>query len=67
MEKWFTLHDVNAAIAQRTGQFIKHYKFSHGIDDFDAVIAATAEHFELKLATLNLKHFPMFPQLKPAY
>jgi len=32
-----------------------------------AYIAATAEHHGLKLATLNVKHFPMFPKLKRAY
>ena len=33
----------------------------------DAIIAATAEHHGLRLATLNVKHFPMFPKLKRAY
>ena len=40
---------------------------SHGIDIPDAIIAATAEHHGLRLATLNVKHFPMFPKLKRAY
>jgi predicted nucleic acid-binding protein len=40
---------------------------SHGIDIPDAIIAATAEHHGLKLATLNVRHFPMFRKLKPAY
>jgi predicted nucleic acid-binding protein len=40
---------------------------SHGLDDVDAIIAATAEHHGLRLATLNVKHFPMFPKLKRAY
>ena len=40
---------------------------SHGIDIPDAIIAATAEHHGLRLATLNTKHFPMFPKIKRAY
>ncbi len=40
---------------------------SHGLDDIDALIAATAEHHGLRLATLNVKHFPMFPKLRRAY
>ena len=36
-------------------------------DAVDAIIAATAEHHGLRLATLNVKHFPMFPKLKRAY
>lgn len=64
---WITFHEVDRSIAERAGQLIKHYKSSHGIDDFDALIAATAEHHGLALATLNVKHFPMFPKLKAAY
>jgi predicted nucleic acid-binding protein len=58
---------VTADIARRAGEWLKHYRGSHGVDDFDAIIAATAEQHGLKLATLNLKHFPMFPKLKAAY
>jgi predicted nucleic acid-binding protein len=46
---------------------MRHFHRSYGIDIPDAIIAATAEHHGLELATLNLKHFPMFPRLKPAY
>jgi len=58
---------VDATIAWRAGEHCKHFKAAHGLDDLDAIIAATAEHHELDLATLNVKHFPMFPRLKPAY
>jgi predicted nucleic acid-binding protein len=58
---------VDTGIAKRAGQFIKHYQASHGLDDLDALIAATAEEHKLELATLNVKHFPMFPKLKRAY
>lgn len=54
-------------IAMRAGQWIRHYRGSHGLDVADAIIAATAEHQNLPLATLNLKHFPMFPKLKRPY
>ena len=55
------------AIAARAGVFVRLYGGSHSIDDPDAIIAATAEHHGLRLATLNVKHFPMFPKLKRAY
>jgi predicted nucleic acid-binding protein len=58
---------VNHEIAQRAGGFVRHYRASHSVELSDALIAATAEHHELKLATLNTKHFPMFPKLKRAY
>ena len=58
---------VTQDIAKRAGIFVRLYEASHGIDIPDAIIAATAEHHGLKLATLNVKHFPMFPKLKRAY
>lgn len=67
MQGWVHFLDVDAAIASRAGQLIKHFQKSNGLDDFDAVIAATAEHHGLPLATLNVKHFPMFRKLKRAY
>ncbi len=54
-------------ITERAGAILRHYRMSHGIDIPDALIAATAEHHGLRLATLNTKHFPMFPKLKRAY
>jgi predicted nucleic acid-binding protein len=59
--------DLTAEIAKRAGVFSRLYQQSHGLDDLDAIIAATAEHHGVRLATLNVKHFPMFPKLKPAY
>jgi predicted nucleic acid-binding protein len=58
---------VTIDIAQAAGRLAKHFQKSHGLDDLDALIAATAEHHGLKLATLNTKHFPMFPKLRRAY
>ena len=58
---------VTHDIAKRAGVFSRLYEPSHGLDDIDAIIAATAEHHGLRLATLNVKHFPMFAKLKRAY
>jgi predicted nucleic acid-binding protein len=54
-------------IWRRAGEHLKHFGASHGLDPLDALIAATAEHHGLKLATLNVKHFPMIKGLKRAY
>lgn len=62
--KWLSITDE---IAKRGGGLIRHYGMSHGMDIPDALIAATAEHHGLRLATLNVKHFPMFAKLKRAY
>ena len=67
LEQLLRVLPVTTDIAKRAGVFIKHYQPSHGLDDLDAIIAATAEHHEFQLATLNIKHFPMFHRLKAAY
>ena len=62
-----TVLPVTIKIAEAAGRMTKHYQRSHGLEFPDALIAATAEQHGLKLATLNVKHFPMFPRLKPPY
>ena len=62
-----TLLPVSDAIARRAGEHLRRYRRSHrGIDLVDYVIAATAEAHDAPLATLNVKHFPMFDGLKRA-
>ena len=63
----FVLVDIEISAYRRAGQLLKHFRSSHSLDFADALIAATAEQHGLKLATLNVKHFPMFPKLKPPY
>ena len=59
--------NITETIGERAGILLRHYGPSHGLDMPDALIAATAEHHKMKLATLNVKHFPMFKGLKAAY
>ena len=58
---------VDRDIAVRAGVLVRHYGPSHSLEIPDALIAATAEHHGLRLATLNVRHFPMFPRLKRPY
>jgi predicted nucleic acid-binding protein len=59
---------VTNEIAVRAGEWLRRYRRSHqGIDLVDYVIAATAEIAAAELLTLNVKHFPMFAPLKPAF
>ncbi|KAA3419994.1 PIN domain-containing protein, partial [Streptococcus pneumoniae] len=53
--------------ASLAGDYVRQYGPSHGVDPIDALIAATAKSANLQLATLNLKHFPMFKGLKRPY
>lgn len=58
---------VTELIARRAGEFMREYRRSHvGVGTPDYLIAATAETLSADLATLNVRHFPMFPGLKPA-
>lgn len=55
---------VTDLIARRAAVHLRKYRRSHAaIDLVDYVIAATAEMYEAELATLNVKHFPMFKGL----
>jgi predicted nucleic acid-binding protein len=67
LERTVRLLNLDRDIAVRAGVFVRLYGASHNVDDPDAIVAATAEHHGLRLATLNVKYFPMFPKLKRAY
>jgi predicted nucleic acid-binding protein len=59
---------VTELVARRAGEFMRHYRGSHtGIGLADYLIAATAELRGLTLATLNVRHFPMFSDLRPPF
>jgi predicted nucleic acid-binding protein len=63
-----TVVPVSNAIARRAGELLRTYRRSHsGIDLVDYVIAATAQLYDAPLLTLNVRHFPMFKDLKPAF
>jgi predicted nucleic acid-binding protein len=59
---------VTDLIARRAAAHLRKFRRSHAaIDLVDYVIAATAELHEAKLATLNVRHFPMFKGLTPPW
>lgn len=59
---------VTEPIAQRAGELGRKWRRSHpGIGVADLAIAATAERLDATLATRNLKHFPMFRDLRVPY
>jgi len=59
--------DVSNAIAKRAGLYKRSFAKSHGVNLPDALIAASAKEYGLSLATLNLKHFPMFKDVFVPY
>lgn len=55
----FAIVPVEREIAVKGGLYRRDYGKSHKIGLADALIAATAEHKQATLVTLNKKHFPM--------
>ena len=56
--------EVTEQVAWRAATLMSDYRRSHsGIGLGDYLIAATALTAGLELATLNIRHYPMFPEL----
>ncbi len=61
-------HPVDADVAEQAGALGRHWlPRHHTIDGADLAIAATAIVAGCELLTLNVRHFPMFPQLRRPY
>jgi predicted nucleic acid-binding protein len=59
---------VTDATARNAGRPLRRHRRPHpGIDLADHLIAATAEEADATLVTLNVKHFPMFADLRPPW
>lgn len=59
---------VTELVGRRAGEFMRQYRRSHGgIGLADYLIAATADLRGQALATLNVRHFPMFADLRPPF
>lgn len=59
---------VSDAVAVEAGRLLRRYRASHpGVDLADYLIAATATLAGAELLTLNVRHFPMFEGLAPAF
>ena len=63
----FPVLPLNQEIAVTGGLYKSTYGKSHGIGLMDGIIAATAQHAQAELKTLNMQHYPMVQGLKPAY
>jgi predicted nucleic acid-binding protein len=59
---------VDLELADRAGELARRHRRSHpGVDVADYLIAAGVEFLGATLLTQNVRHFPMFPDLEPAY
>ena len=63
----FCVLPITAELARMGGICKRDWGKSHGISLAEAIIAVTAEQAGAELKTLNVKHYPMYPDLKPPY
>jgi predicted nucleic acid-binding protein len=64
----FTWVSVDEGISRAAGELARQYRPAYnGIDAADYLIAATALLLDADLLTMNVRHFPMFSRLDPAY
>jgi predicted nucleic acid-binding protein len=63
----FRVIPITSKIAKVGGLYKRDFGESHGVGLADAILATTAENENAELKTLNVKHYPMISDLKPAY
>ena len=63
----FEVVDIESHIAKTGGLYRRDYGRNHGVGLADAIIAAAAQSIQAKLATLNVKHFPMIKDVQAPY
>ena len=57
---------VSESIATKAGDFARQYRRSHAhISPIGYLIAATVEIHGAELLTMNVRHFPMIPDISP--
>jgi predicted nucleic acid-binding protein len=58
---------IDEGVSTTAGEFGRRFRRSHALAVPDLLVAATAERLGLPLATRNVRDYPMFPGLEPAY
>lgn len=60
--------EIDLEVADRAGELARRHRRGHsGIELPDYLVAAGTQLLGASLLTLNVRHFPMFPDLAPAY
>ena len=63
--RWVPLDEP---VARRAGELGRRWdRHRPGLALADLVVAATVEELDARLATTNVRHFPMFEDLRPPY
>lgn len=71
LESFFSVVEwipVTADVTRRAGGYARTYRRSHsGIGVVDYLLAGTVSAVGADLVTVNVRHFPMFDDLRPPY
>lgn len=60
--------EVDESVSEAAGGLGRLFVRSHpGIEVSDLIVAALTQHLDADLKTMNVKHFPMFKDLKAPY
>ena len=62
-----TVLPLTEEIAEKAGLYRRDFRATTGCGLADCMIAATASHHQLQLASLNAKHFTMLPDILVPY
>lgn len=62
-----TILSMSEDIAERAGLYRRDFRAQSGCGLADCMIAATASFHGLRLATLNMKYYPMLPEAFAPY
>ena len=65
--KLFHVKPITEEIASMAGLLKNRYGKSSGLGMMDALVMATAKHYQLELKTLRVECFAMIPGLEPPY
>jgi predicted nucleic acid-binding protein len=63
----FPVLPITKEISQLAGRFIRQFGKSYSVEIPDALIAATCSINQAELQTLNVRHYPMFRNLRAPY
>ena len=63
----FRIVPIGSDVARLGGLYRRDYGPSHGVSLPDGLVAATALLEGAELKTLNIRHYPMFEGIEPAY
>ena len=58
---------VDEEVGVTAGELGRRFRRSHALTVPDLLVAATGQRLGLPLATRNVRDYPMFPDLEPAY